>query len=524
MHQTPNSPPTDDLPIPPRYWWLKRIAIAVGLLIVGLVVLRLWWGHIVDRRIDAMIARYHAAGDPILPEDFVIEPISDEENAAWYYTQAGHSITTPADLKISLDDLIKDSQLRLEHQEAVQTILHENKTALEMARHARDLTLAHWTIDPSKPLISNWIPSFSHHRNGIKLLALTAEDHLQTGRPLEAANCVADLLAWTSTLESFPSLIAHLVALSGDMMACDILERAGPSIVAMPEESSVLQLSTQLQDKQRLNAGWRLAIQMERAFFVDTYRRLGDGTLSSIALARTQTLRAAARRERTIGLFVGPAIRSCSLEFEAFSDAMEKAGLQSNFQDSRAFSGGPWLVRPTGVSPIEHFRWWAKRLVLPALDRYVFIHFRALTRRILAATALAVHRYELDHGHRPDSLDQLVPNYLPVIPADPFHPQNAAIRYLPNTPHPRLYSVGPNGVDDNGMYEFSERGVIQYEALDIPFFLDGPPSEREQDEGESTDQQGPDVKQHEEDSRDDDKGQHNNQAPQDRGSNRNHER
>ena len=44
------APPAADTPIPPRFWWLKRILIAVGLMVVGLVGLWFWWNHEAERR------------------------------------------------------------------------------------------------------------------------------------------------------------------------------------------------------------------------------------------------------------------------------------------------------------------------------------------------------------------------------------------------------------------------------------------------------------------------------------------
>lgn len=60
----------DEVPFPPRYWWLKRIVLAYALLFVALLILRLWWGHVAHNRLETEIAKYKAAGEPIEPEDF----------------------------------------------------------------------------------------------------------------------------------------------------------------------------------------------------------------------------------------------------------------------------------------------------------------------------------------------------------------------------------------------------------------------------------------------------------------------
>ena len=96
--------------------------------------------------------------------------------------------------------------------------------------------------------------------------------------------------------------------------------------------------------------------------------------------------------------------------------------------------------------------------------------FHASARNRMAAVALAMRLYELAHGRLPAKLDDLVPDYLTQLPADPFAADGRPIAYEPKAvarsdesydrrtgmfiavdlgpPHPVLYSVGPDGRDD----------------------------------------------------------------------------
>ena len=89
----------------------------------------------------------------------------------------------------------------------------------------------------------------------------------------------------------------------------------------------------------------------------------------------------------------------------------------------------------------------------------------------MAATALAIRAYEIDHAARPAELSLLVPQYLPSIPADPFAEDNRPIGYLPNAAHPLLYSIGENGIDQGGRYASAPDQYVDYKHFDIPFFL-----------------------------------------------------
>jgi hypothetical protein len=79
-------------------------------------------------------------------------------------------------------------------------------------------------------------------------------------------------------------------------------------------------------------------------------------------------------------------------------------------------------------------------------------------------TALAIRLFEIDHGHRPKALAELVPEYIPHILEDPFTEDGQALRYLPNAMHPVVYSIGDDSLDEEGKSE---------EWADVTFFLDG---------------------------------------------------
>ena len=95
--------------------------------------------------------------------------------------------------------------------------------------------------------------------------------------------------------------------------------------------------------------------------------------------------------------------------------------------------------------------------MLPSLGRTVAFYHDGLARRRMAAIALAIRLYEIDHGRRPGELAELVPDYLDEVPRDPMAPDGATIRYRPQAEVPVLYSVGRNGIDDGGLV-WDEKG------------------------------------------------------------------
>ncbi len=69
--------------------------------------------------------------------------------------------------------------------------------------------------------------------------------------------------------------------------------------------------------------------------------------------------------------------------------------------------------------------------------------------RAVVVTAIALKRFQMKQGAWPDTLGQLVPEYLPSVPMDPY--DGKPLKYHPNVDGTfLLYCVGEDGVDDGG--------------------------------------------------------------------------
>ena len=90
----------------------------------------------------------------------------------------------------------------------------------------------------------------------------------------------------------------------------------------------------------------------------------------------------------------------------------------------------------------------------------------------IARLAVATARYRVAENQLPRSVDDLVPQWLPAVPLDPF--DGKPLRMKRAEHEVILYSVGPDKVDDSGaMYDASERtGDITF-AISKPFGKSG---------------------------------------------------
>jgi hypothetical protein len=97
----------------------------------------------------------------------------------------------------------------------------------------------------------------------------------------------------------------------------------------------------------------------------------------------------------------------------------------------------------------ESFRYRITAITMPNFPRALDIAIRTETERQLTTTAIALRRYQLRHGTSPQMLDELIPDFLAALPADPM--SGKQLLYRPdNAGGFVLYSVGLDGKDDGG--------------------------------------------------------------------------
>jgi hypothetical protein len=104
------------------------------------------------------------------------------------------------------------------------------------------------------------------------------------------------------------------------------------------------------------------------------------------------------------------------------------------------------------------------KLRKPPEDAARFAIDRASARARLLLTEMALRRYESAHGKAPERLADLVPDFLPSVPLDPF--ANQTLTYHQVEGGHLLYSLGPDGVDDRGT-PVSDRGMTKQSRGDL---------------------------------------------------------
>jgi hypothetical protein len=103
------------------------------------------------------------------------------------------------------------------------------------------------------------------------------------------------------------------------------------------------------------------------------------------------------------------------------------------------------------LGPVHRGKWIGNiviGLMLPAIGRVQTAVDKNQQVRSNLHLAFALATYHADQGKYPSKLDELAPKYLPSVPSDMS--SEKPLIYRLEGPGYLLYSVGPNGKDDDG--------------------------------------------------------------------------
>jgi hypothetical protein len=118
-------------------------------------------------------------------------------------------------------------------------------------------------------------------------------------------------------------------------------------------------------------------------------------------------------------------------------------------------------VRKAFESPVASWRYPIAKLLIPSAQMYADNLGRGTAKRDVARTAIAAERFRLAKGRLPEGLNELVPGFLAKVPADPF--AGGPLGWAVSGDDCRIYSVGPDGVDQGGgVQETADGGDIVF--------------------------------------------------------------
>ncbi|HNO80565.1 MAG TPA: hypothetical protein PKN33_21160 [Phycisphaerae bacterium] len=434
------------------------------------------WGSatlIAQHRLNMLLATYRAAGEPVHTEDFdTHKDIPDDGNAANYYLQAEEAYIWPASLPIELSDFDLIRAARSDnpnsYADEIGRFISTNAVTLELLEKGANCDRAEWQGMFADPLSSSGLDKALAARSTGKLLSIAIRASHCRDRSKEMLDFLyaqARLAGHRTSIEG--SVINHLVTTSITMLSCEAVEETGAKMadgIRMEDRAYCKKRSRQIVAEFLNDVGYsnafRSGLISERVVLLDLYEAIPSG--------------------KPIDGFFSGAPRSFIFLIYPTLISHCRRTLESVDQ---VVAASRFSTYPEVMSAIDHVSvpaaWWGIDRILPdyiaspEYDETMRVEYTRLSRRRMAAIALSIHMYELENGRRPETLQELVPEYFETVPLDPFHEGDVPVKYLPSANPPVLYCIGPDGIDDGGLFGRRDGENEDSKNLDLLFFLDG---------------------------------------------------
>jgi hypothetical protein len=249
----------------------------------------------------------------------------------------------------------------------------------------------------------------------------------QTNQPQKAYDAVMDQLHLGQSLSGSPSLINHLVRMA--IFSVGVSRIQGIIHWTSLDESDLQQLQNYLQQiNNMIKIGPALVGEICFCLEYKNLTQAGSANVLSVDAKATQ-----------YAVFLVP--HDVIKLIKAYQRMMQidKLPIQEQVLQVREIAKeaekGNFLFSPS-------------KTVLPSVGKVYEIHLRVRANMDCAITALAIEGYRLKEGKLPETVDELVPGYLPQVYLDPF--DGKPLRYKRVEPGYMVYTIGADGVDDGG--------------------------------------------------------------------------
>ena len=456
----------------------------VVLVLLGVIVLYIVYRQSLSIAIQRRMDSIHRAGFPVSCvelDKWYPQPPAGENAAdifrkayAHYETWTNKQVqvsAVPTRTAKTMRDLLpiegfaklppRTEPLPADMQQLIAEYLSDNAEALRLLHQAASMKACRYPVDLSKGF-STLLPHLNSYRQAERLLYLEAIQHTEKQEPQQAAESVIVSLGVSRSLNQEPILISYLVHVACQGMALESLERVLNRMPLTDAQLARLAAAIEESEKQR---GLTRAFVGERCTGDDIFQGLRRG---KIPLKEISTLgdegdepfwvRLLPRLYRATGLL--------ELDEKSYLDIMEQNVEATQLPPPETLAAAHAVSEKAQHLPRWHV---LSRMLTPALESVVRKAGRSAANIRDARTAIAIERYRLATGKLPSQLSDLVPTFLPSVPADPF--DGKPLRYKILAKGYVVYSVGDDR-EDNGGVEKNSKGAGYVPGTDITFTVE----------------------------------------------------
>ncbi len=387
----------------------------------------------------------HASRDipePDVDDLVVYRPdVSAEDNAFTYFVAATDTFYWPKNYNIVVEYLNGDP-LNIQ---GIEEVIERNREALSLIKRGTECQMC---ISPEITGFDIYAPYLGHWLNMGRVLATEVRQNRLAGRHGHATDACISLLKFGNLIQQEAEMLIHYLI---GIAVLELGMQQARDLARDPETPSqdLKQLSGTLADLGPFSPGLIRAVKGEYNVVANTIDEFAAEKFNwedYCSLLDTE-VPSMLRRKHIRGYFLQP--NRTKLAFVTiFRDMIDNApkdysamifsDIERNFefgestmmQFARPNAGGKLLLA----------------LFAPAID--VFLERKSRAECDLAATQLlvSIHAYRSNIGVLPERLSDLVPEFIHMVPADPF--DGNEFRY--SQQKRIIYSVGKNGRDSGG--------------------------------------------------------------------------
>lgn len=372
--------------------------------------------------------------------DFRVERVTvpEEQNAFVVYKQAYAASTLEEENDA---EILKENVPEIQDEEAVETLLERNQEMMRL------LTVGNQKERCQFPEVNSFkdlIPEATGFLQIAKFLHLKVRFELAQGEIDQATETLLTLLKFGDPiLEAPESLIQYLVGVAIFAHAYE----AGEAVVKNPDCSTetLSRIGRTLSDTGDFTPGLIRAIKMEFKVVSNQLQDFSEMTIDELSqlsgssapsfLGKVSVPDYLFQPHRTREIF--------ATEYRKLIRSAPQVYVESEVTDVEWLYGKDQIKRRLGNNAIGLI---FVNIMLPSMDRLLVTKYKSECRRVVLQLQVGLRQFQIEKGSFPQTLEALVPGYLPVIPTDPFDGQ--PLRYDPE--RKLIYSVGENGTDEGG--------------------------------------------------------------------------
>jgi hypothetical protein len=331
----------------------------------------------------------------------------------------------------------------------LEAFLTRNSGALGLLRRAAAVPACFFDHGYGRPSFSITLPEMNGFSNAARLLALDARVKAAQGQLPRAMEDIRAIFGIARHCTESPILVSLLVAASVDEIGVAALE----AVLNSSQPEAALLAGINLSPPGMLQWNLPRAFRMEEAFGMSAAVDIG---LGDDPLALEYALGSARPKSVTmIGQYAlaGWRIFLSQEETAAYRSGVREYEHLAAIQYHEAAAEWKTLGEPVGICR----RGILAKILMPALGACAKRMAQGDARHGVAYVAVAAARYRAEKGRMPETLDALVPEYLPIVPRDPF--DGKPLRMVARDGRFVFYSVGPNTKDDGGVALDEQNGT-----------------------------------------------------------------